>query len=163
MHLFNLKKAHPNAGHFCYAFQLGTETVVYRTNDDGEPNNSAGAPIYGQIQSFGLTNVLVIVVRYFGGIKLGVGGLISAYKTAAQITLQNANIVEKTISIEFIITYDYKNINKVMRIIKEKNITIISQKMELACENTLSVPKKNAENYIGIFENLFEIAVKKAT
>ena len=102
-------------------------------------------------------------MRYFGGIKLGVGGLISAYKTAAQITLQNANIVEKTINIEFIITYDYKNINKVMRIIKEKNITIISQKMELACENTLSVPKKNAENYIVIFEKLFEIAVKKAT
>ena len=163
VHLSTLKKAHAHAGHFCYAYQIGTSKIIYRTNDDGEPNNTAGAPIYGQIKSFDITNVLVVVIRYFGGTKLGVGGLISAYKSAAQMALQSATIVQKTINIEFVITYNYKHINKVMRIIKEKNITIISQKIDLSCETTLLVTKKNAENSIGIFENLFEITVKKVT
>ena len=83
----NLRKQHPNAGHFCYAYQLGTNTISYRANDDGEPSNSAGMPIYGQIQSFSVTNILIVVVRIFGGVKLGVGGLISAYKTTAQLVL----------------------------------------------------------------------------
>ena len=94
---------------------------MYRANDDGEPSNSAGMPIFGQIQSFDLTNVLVVVVRFFGGTKLGVGGLISAYKTASQMALEQAEIIEKTIDIHFQIHFDYKNINKVMRVIKEKN------------------------------------------
>jgi putative IMPACT (imprinted ancient) family translation regulator len=106
--------------HFCYAFQLGTETFTFRANDDGEPSNSAGMPIYGQIQSFGLTNVLVVVVRFFGGTKLG--GLISAYRTAAQMALEAAEIVEKTIDIHYLIAFDYKNMNKVMRVIKEKTL-----------------------------------------
>jgi uncharacterized YigZ family protein len=95
--LTEIKKAHFSARHWCYAYQIGTEKIQYRANDDGEPNNSAGMPIYGQIQSFDVTNVLVIVVRYFGGVKLGVGGLISAYNTAAQMALENATIIEKTI------------------------------------------------------------------
>ena len=119
--LYNLRKQHFGAGHFCYAFQLGTDSISFRANDDGEPSNSAGMPIYGQIQSFGLTNILVVVVRFFGGVKLGVSGLISAYKTAAQMTLEEAEIIEKTIDIHFQISFDYKNMNKVMRIIKEKN------------------------------------------
>ena len=85
--LEDTKKQHHSARHWCYAFQLGTDKIYYRANDDGEPNNTAGMPIYGQIQSFGVTNVLVVVVRYFGGIKLGVGGLISAYRAAAQMAL----------------------------------------------------------------------------
>jgi len=88
-----LRKQHPNAGHFCYAYQIGTENVVYRANDDGEPSNSAGAPIYGQIQSFELTNILIVVVRIFGGTKLGVGGLISAYKTTTQLVLESSEII----------------------------------------------------------------------
>ena len=159
--LNNLRKQHFGAGHFCYAFQLGTETLFFRINDDGEPNNSAGMPIYGQIQSFGLTNVLVVVVRFFGGVKLGVGGLISAYKTAAQMALEESVILEKTIDVHFQISFDYKNMNKVMRIIKEKNLEIISQQMKESCQIKIATRKKNAEIIFDIFFNLFEIEIKK--
>lgn len=161
-HLEKLRKQHFGAGHFCSAFQLGTDTVYFRANDDGEPSNSAGMPIYGQIQSFGLTNVLVVVVRYFGGVKLGVGGLISAYKTAAQMALEEAVIIEKTIDIHFQISFDYQNMNKVMRIIKEKNLEIISQQMEESCQIEIATRKKNAEIISDIFSNLFEVEIKKS-
>lgn len=160
-HLEHLKKRHFGAVHFCYAYQIGTDNITFRANDDGEPSNSAGMPIYGQIQSFELTNVLVVVVRFFGGIKLGVGGLISAYKTAAQMTLEASAIIEKTINIRFVITFDYKNINKIMRIIKEKNLEIISQKMELSCEIEIATRKKNAEMIFSIFDTMFEISINK--
>ena len=159
-HLDVLRKQHHGAVHFCYAFQLGTETLYFRANDDGEPSNSAGMPIYGQIQSFGVTNVLVVVVRFFGGVKLGVGGLISAYRTAAQMALAEAEIIEKTIDISFEITFDYKNMNKVMRVIKEKNLNIVSQEMNESCKIILSTRKKNAEMIFDIFNNLFEIGIK---
>lgn len=155
--LERLRKEHFSARHWCYAYQIGTEKIQYRANDDGEPNNSAGMPIYGQIQSFEVTNVIVVVVRYFGGVKLGVGGLISAYKTAAQMTLENATIVEKTINKHFIISFGYTNMNKVMRIIKEKNLQIVSQKMEMDCEIEISIRKKNVQNLLDTFESLYEI------
>jgi len=157
----NLRNQHFGAGHFCYAFQVGTDTVSFRANDNGEPSNSAGMPIYGQIQSFGLTNVLVVVVRFFGGVKLGVGGLISAYKTAAQMALEESVILEKTIDVQFQISFDYKNMNKVMRIIKEKNLEIISQQMKESCQIKIATRKKNAEIIFDIFFNLFEIEIKK--
>jgi uncharacterized YigZ family protein len=160
-HLENLKKEHFSARHWCYAYQIGTETLRFRANDDGEPSNSAGMPIYGQIQSFEITNVLIVVVRYFGGVKLGVGGLISAYKTTAQLTLEEADIVEKTIDKHFKITFDYKNMNKVMRIIKEKNIDIVHQKMELNCEIEIATRKKNAQQTFDIFSTLFEIEIEE--
>ena len=155
--LERLRKEHFSARHWCYAYQIGTEKIQYRANDDGEPNNSAGMPIYGQIQSFEVTNVLVVVVRYFGGVKLGVGGLISAYKTAAQMALENATIVEKTINKHFIISFGYAHMNKVMRIIKEKNLQIVSQKMEMDCEIEISIRKKNVQNLLDTFESLYEI------
>lgn len=155
-----LRKKHFGAVHFCYAFQIGTDTIQFRAHDDGEPSNTAGMPIYGQIQSFDVTNVLVIVVRFFGGIKLGVGGLISAYRTAAQMALETSEIVEKTIDIHYSITFDYKNMNKVMRVIKEKNLTIISQKMENSCVIEIATRKKNAEITFDIFKNMFEIDIK---
>ena len=155
--LERLRKEHFSARHWCYAYQIGTEKIQYRANDDGEPNNSAGMPIYGQIQSFEVTNILVVVVRYFGGVKLGVGGLISAYKTAAQMALENATIVEKTINKHFIISFGYAHMNKVMRIIKEKNLQIVSQKMEMDCEIEISIRKKNVQNLLDTFENLYEI------
>ena len=160
-HLENLKKEHFSARHWCYAYQIGTETLRFRANDDGEPSNSAGMPIYGQIQSFEITNVLIVVVRYFGGVKLGVGGLISAYKTTAQLTLEEADIVEKTIDKHFKITFDYKNMNKVMRIIKEKNLDIVNQKMELNCEIEIATRKKNAQQTFDIFSTLFEIEIEE--
>lgn len=160
-YLENLKTEHFSARHWCYAYQIGTEVIKFRANDDGEPSNSAGMPIYGQIQSFDITNVLVVVIRYFGGVKLGVGGLISAYKTTAQLTLDEANIIEKTIDKKFKITFDYKNMNKVMRIIKEKNVQIINQKMELNCEIEIATRKKNAKEIVDIFTALFEIDIEE--
>lgn len=156
-----LKKQHHSARHWCYAYQIGTEDISYRANDDGEPNNSAGMPIYGQIQSFDVTNVLVVVVRYFGGVKLGVGGLINAYKTAAQLALESSKVVTKTINKTYLIKFDYKNMNKVMRVIKEKQLKIVDQKLELDCQIQISVRKKNSGKIYEIFENLFEIEIKE--
>jgi uncharacterized YigZ family protein len=162
-----LKKKHPNAGHFCYAYQIGTDTISYRANDDGEPSNSAGMPIYGQIQSFGVTNTVLVVVRVFGGTKLGVGGLISAYKTTAQTTLQACTIIEKTIDVHYQISFDYKNMNKVMRVIKEKKVGIVSQEMKIIKETGLpiglieiKIRKKNADMIFDIFNSIFEIDIK---
>jgi uncharacterized YigZ family protein len=162
-HLEELKTQHHAARHWCYAYQLGTtqNTIKFRANDDGEPNNSAGMPIYGQIQSFDVTNILIVVVRYFGGVKLGVGGLINAYKTAAQLALEKGNIVTRTINVQFLISFDYKNMNKVMRIIKEKNLKIIDQKLELSCEIKISVRLKESKDIFTIFENLYEVNIKK--
>ncbi len=155
-----LRKKHFNAVHFCYAFQLGTDSVTFRANDDGEPSNSAGMPIYGQIQSFGVTNVLVVIVRFFGGTKLGVGGLISAYRTAATMTLESATIIEKTIDIHYLVSFDYKNMNKVMRIIKEKKLLIVAQKTETSCEIEIAIRKNNAPMVWELFSSVFEISIQ---
>ncbi len=159
-HLEIFRKQHYGAVHFCYAFQIGTDNIKFRANDDGEPNNTAGAPIYGQIQSFELTNILVVVVRFFGGIKLGVGGLIAAYRTSAQMALEASEIIEKTINTHFVLSFDYKKMNKVMRVIKEKNLEIISQKMNESCEIEIATRKKNTEMIFDIFETMFEIKIK---
>ena len=161
MDIDKLKKKHVSAGHFCYAFQIGTSQIQYRVQDDGEPKNSAGMPIYGQIQSFGVTNILVVVVRYFGGVKLGVGGLITAYKTTAQMALKASEIIEKTIDIHFMLQLEYKNINIIMRIIKEKNIAIISQKMEENCEMVIATRQKNAKNIFDVFKSVFGIVIRE--
>lgn len=158
--LEEVKKKHHSARHWCYAFQLGTEDIYYRANDDGEPNNSAGMPIYGQIQSFDVTNILIIVVRYFGGVKLGVGGLISAYRTAAQMALEASDIIEKTIDVHYTLKFSYQNMNKVMRVIKEKNLDIIAQKMEMDCEIVVGTRKKNAPVVLKAFTNLYEIEIR---
>ena len=155
-----LRKRHFNAVHFCYAYQIGTERITFRANDDGEPSNSAGMPIYGQIQSQELTNVLIVIGRFFGGTKLGVGGLITAYKTAAQMALDATSIIEKTIDVHYLISFDYKNMNKVMRVIKEKNLEIITQKMEMSCEIEIATRKKNATIVLETFENMFEVAIR---
>ncbi|MAO08670.1 MAG: YigZ family protein [Alteromonas sp.] len=160
-HLEDLKKQHYNARHWCYAWQLGKAYEQYRANDDGEPSNSAGMPIYGQLQSFGVTNTLVVVVRYFGGTKLGVGGLIQAYKTTAQMALEASKIKEKTIDETFLLTFEYPEMNTVMRIIKEENLQIIDQKLELNCEIQISVRLKEAEKIFQLFENTYKVSVKK--
>jgi len=159
--LEELRKQHHTARHHCYAWQLGTESTRFRANDDGEPSNSAGQPIYGQIQSFDVTNILIVSVRYFGGTKLGVGGLINAYRTSAQLALEASEIVEKTIDIHYKLKFGYDMMNKVQRIIKERNLDIINQKLELDCEYTISVRKKEAENIFEIFDNLFKVEIKE--
>jgi len=159
--LSTLEKDHHKARHLCYAYQLGEDTFIYRVNDDGEPGNSAGMPIYGQIQSFEVTNILVAVVRYFGGVKLGITGLINAYKTAAQMALEVSKIVEKTIDINYTVYFDYESINTVMRIIKEHNLNIVDQKLELDCEITLAIRKSEAEQIFEIFSKVFKVNIKK--
>lgn len=158
--LEELRKKHHSARHWCYAYQIGVEDIQYRANDDGEPNNSAGMPIYGQIQSFEVTNALIVVVRYFGGVKLGVGGLISAYKTSAQMALEASEIIEKTIDVHYTLKFSYQNMNRVMRVIKEKNLDIVSQKMEMDCEIIVSTRKQNAPMVLEAFTNLYEIDIK---
>lgn len=160
-YLEEVKKIHYSARHFCYAYQIGVEDIKYRANDDGEPNNSAGMPIYGQIQSFEVTNILIVVVRYFGGTKLGVGGLINAYKTSAQITIEASEIVEKTIDVFYQLNFEYDMMNKVMRILKEKNINLVHQKMELACEYAISIRKKESKAIFDIFNNLYKVDILK--
>jgi len=156
-----LKKKHHAARHWCYAWQLGVEDMSYRVNDDGEPNNSAGNPIYGQILSKDVTNILVVVVRYFGGTKLGVGGLINAYKTTSKLILEEADIVEKTIDVFFQLIFEYQEMNKVMRIIKEQHINLIQQKMELSCDFLISVRKKNASKVEQLILDLRCVKVKE--
>lgn len=157
--LVSLKKEHYSARHWCYAYQFGTETVQYRANDDGEPNNSAGMPIYGQIQSFDVTNILIVVVRYYGGVKLGVGGLINAYRTAAQLALESAEIIEKTINKVFQLKFEYKNMSKVMRILKENDVEITNQKLELNCLLEISVRKGNSSSVYDLFSNFFGVDI----
>lgn len=156
-----LKSQHHKARHWCYAWRLGEETIRFRANDDGEPSNSAGQPILGQLVSFDVTNILVVVVRYFGGTKLGVGGLITAYKTSAKFVLQEAKIVEKTIDICFKLTFEYEFLDKVMRVIKEKNLRVRNQVMEMNCVFEISVRKKDAETIKSTFENLRCLHIKE--
>jgi uncharacterized YigZ family protein len=158
----HLKKVHYNARHWCYAWQLGKSYQSYRVNDDGEPSNSAGMPIFGQLQSYDVTNVLIVVVRYFGGTKLGVGGLMQAYKTAARMSLEASTIVQKTIDEHFLIKFDYPEMNIVMRIIKEEKLSILNQKMELNCEFKLAVRKKDAKRIFDLFQNTYKVSIKKA-
>lgn len=161
MHLEGLKKKHHAARHICYAWQLGPLNPKYRVNDDGEPINSAGQPIYGQIVSKGLTNVLVVVVRYFGGTKLGIGGLISAYRTSAKMVLEKSIIVKKTIDVSYQLNFEYKDINKVMRIIKENDLKIIENLMELNCEFRIAVRQKNASKIERLFTDLQGLKINK--
>lgn len=155
-----IRKKHHTANHVCYAWQLGISAPSYRTNDDGEPNNSAGKPIYGQIQSYELTNVLVAVARIFGGTKLGIGGLITAYRTAAQIALEKSKIIEKTKKTYIELKFGYTAMNKVMRIIKQNQLEIESQQLEMDCVITVSTAKSKAQKIMENFNTLKDITAK---
>lgn len=159
-HIDQLKKEHHNARHWCYGYQLGMDYSQFRANDDGEPSNSAGMPIYGQIKSFDLTQVLVVVVRYFGGTKLGVGGLINAYKTTAQWTLQEAKLISKTIDRHFLLTFDYPEMNVVMRIIKEQQLQIVKQESALDCRFEIAVRQQESDRIFKLFENTYKVKIK---
>jgi uncharacterized YigZ family protein len=157
--LADLKSKHNKAGHFCYAWQIGEDYEHFRVNDDGEPSNSAGMPILGQLQNFEVTNILVVIVRYFGGTKLGVGGLISAYKTAARMALESSKIISKTIDLSFDVTCEYDKMNLVMRLVKEYDLEIIEQDLKLDCHFKIGVRKKEFKNIYQKFEAVFGFEV----
>jgi len=133
-----IRKKHHLARHHCYAYMIGAEKKIWRVNDDGEPSGTAGRPILGQINSFGLTNLVIVVSRYFGGTLLGVSGLINAYRTAASSALENAEKIEKTLQEYYEITYPYISMNDVMRILKEENIGQSEQSFDLDCRILLN-------------------------
>lgn len=149
-----VKSEHPKARHWCYAYRLTPDRSVFRINDDGEPSGSAGRPILNTLLSNDLTNVLVVVVRYFGGTLLGIPGLINAYKNATQEALHAAEIIEKTQEDVYKIDFDYLQMNDVMRIIKEDNLDIIQQDFDNRCSITLSIRQLNVNQVIGKFEKI---------
>ena len=157
-----IKEKYYDARHHCYAWCLGVEKSNFRANDDGEPSSTAGKPILGQIQSHDLTNILIVVVRYFGGIKLGVSGLIHAYREATADALQNATVIEKTVDERIRITFSYLVMNDVMKVIKEENPEIVERNFELQCEMLLSIRQKNMPNLRSRLEQIdsvcFDIA-----
>ncbi|WP_339837614.1 YigZ family protein [uncultured Maribacter sp.] len=155
-----LKKEYPNANHVCYAWQMGIENQSYRANDDGEPNNSAGMPIYGQLQSFNVTNTLVAVVRIFGGTKLGVGGLISAYKETAKLALENATIVKKILQQKLSVSFEYSEMDIVMRLVKKHQLDIISQELHLKCKMVLSIPKSEFKKTFKLLKAHHKLDIK---
>ena len=158
--LENLKDKHHKARHFCYAWQLGKTYDSYKVNDDGEPSNSAGMPIYGQLQSFKVTNCLVVVIRYFGGTKLGVGGLISAYKTTAKLTLETSIIKTFTINKELQVSCEYDLMNEVMRLVKELDLKIICQELKIRCQFIISIREKDFEVIKSRFHNIYGLDIK---
>ncbi|RUT80011.1 IMPACT family protein [Ancylomarina longa] len=155
-----LKKEYYDARHHCYAYMLGADKQNFRANDDGEPSSTAGKPILGQILSNNLTNLLIVVIRYFGGTKLGVSGLIHAYKTAAADTIGNAEILDKTVNDIYEIKYDYLVMNDVMKIIKEDQPEQLTQDFNLNCTITLSIRQSEVERIISKFNKIDSIKTK---
>jgi len=148
------RKTYYDARHVCYAYILGPDGDTYRANDDGEPSGTAGRPIHSQILSFGLTNVLVVVIRYFGGVLLGTGGLVVAYKSAAADALGSADIIEKTVDTDYSFSFEFPFMNDVMRIVKSLDVQIISQDFGMDCKMTLRVRKNDAERLASALEKV---------
>ena len=161
--LKELKKKYFDARHHCYAYILGVRGEKFRANDDGEPGHSAGDPILGQIRSYGLTNTLIVVVRYFGGTKLGISGLINAYKTTASDAIANNSVVENLIYSELSIQFDYPQLNQAMKIVKDFDLKILSQNMELSCSMTLGVRLSFEEAVKSRIKDIHEIKIDTNT
>ena len=156
-----LKKEHHSARHHCYAWRLGTDNIRFRANDDGEPSSTAGKPILGQLLSFEVTNILVVVVRYFGGTLLGVSGLINAYRSSANDALSNADILNKLIEKKYKISFTYNELNEVMHIIKQENYNIVNTDFQESCNLVFSVRKSEAEKAERIFNDLYKVQLKE--
>jgi len=159
--LQRVKADHPKATHYCFAYRFGLDGTDFRINDDGEPSGSAGKPILGQIDKRGLTNILIVVVRYFGGSLLGVPGLIHAYKTAASLALQTTPILQKQIEVFYCLAFDYTLVNDVMRVIKQSRCTIISQDLQLFCTMTIGIPKSTQEETINRLHEFHSLEIKR--
>jgi uncharacterized YigZ family protein len=157
-----LKKEHPKAVHHCFAYRIGTDGNNFRSSDDGEPSGTAGKPILGQIDSKELTNIAVVVVRYWGGTLLGVPGLINAYKTTAALAFQVTPIIQKQVEIKYSIEFDYTRMNEVMMILKQYNCTVITQEMQLFCIITAGIPKNRLEEVLYKLNDLQNVTVRKS-
>lgn len=158
-----LKQEHPQACHWCYAYRIGADGETYRANDDGEPSNSAGTPILGQLLSMEITDCLVVVVRYFGGTKLGVGGLISAYKLAAQDALKAATTCTKYVSKNFLLKYPYDKTNDVKRLLNDYEVTINKEEFTANCQINLSVRNSEADAFYKQMVAYYGIEIKPLT
>lgn len=154
-----LRNIHHSARHHCYAYLLGYDKSTSRMNDDGEPSGSAGRPIMGQIQSFDLTNILVVVVRYFGGTKLGIRGLIDAYKFATKDAIEKAVIIEKTVNEVFRVEFDYPLMNQVMKIVKDEKLIATEQNFALTCSLIYSIRKQNSNAVFDMFSKIEGVKV----
>lgn len=159
--LKQLKEEHPKANHHCFAYRIGTDGNTFRSSDDGEPAGSAGKPILGQIDSKGLTNVAVIVVRYFGGTMLGVPGLIQAYKTCASYALQLAPLVQRPIMAPLTIEFDYTMMNDVMMLVRKYRCEVLKNETQLFCSMDIAVPKENLDYARDAFERLQGLHILK--
>lgn len=157
--LQQLKKEHPKAVHHCFAYRIGTNGNLFRSSDDGEPSGTAGKPILGQIDSRELTNISIIVVRYFGGTLLGVPGLIHAYKSAAALALQTVPVIKKNITIQIILQFDYTKMNDVMRIVKQHQCIIHEQQNQLFCHMVIYVPLKEEKVFRNNIKNVYGIEI----
>ncbi len=153
-YLADLKKEHPKAVHHCLAYRMGVDGAIFRVSDDGEPSGSAGRPILGQIDSKQLTNILVVVVRYFGGTLLGVPGLINAYKTATSLALQLSPIIQKPIEKAYTLHFDYQQMNEVMMIVKQFNCSVVHQEAQLFVALKIGIPKNRLEEVIAKMNDL---------
>ncbi|HMN33257.1 MAG: YigZ family protein [Chitinophagaceae bacterium] len=154
-----LKEQHPKAVHHCYAYRLGIGKNNFRANDDGEPSDSAGKPILTQIDSYELTNVLIVVVRYFGGVLLGIPGLVQAYKSAAKMAILNNQIIEKQITKIYTLTFDYTILNEVMRIVKSSSCEILENNQSLFCELKIAIPISNLESILMRFQEFVQLKI----
>lgn len=150
----DVKALHPKARHHCYAYRLTVDPAVFRVNDDGEPSGTAGRPILNALLSAGLTNVIVIVVRYFGGTLLGVPGLINAYKSATVDAIAQAEVISKTVDDCYGISFDYLSMNDVMRILKEEQVQVLNQEFDNACYMEIQVRKMEVNTVIGKIEKI---------
>jgi uncharacterized YigZ family protein len=158
--LEEVKKIEHSARHHCYAYIINPDKSLQRANDDGEPSSTAGKPILGQIQSNDLTNILIIVVRYFGGVKLGVPGLIRSYKTAALDAISQGVFITKTIKDQYKVSFKYPLMNDVMRLIKEHNLEVINTDFQIDCNLIFAVPKSKANNVVETFKKNHELKIK---
>jgi len=149
-----IRKEYHDARHHCYAYMIGPGYKTWRVNDDGEPSGSAGNPILGQIKSFSITDVVIVVVRYFGGTLLGVGGLINAYRSASRDALTSATIITRVIRHNFLVEFPYEKMNSIMKILKEDNIAQSDQKFEIECSLVISVRKSEEERISGMLNAL---------
>jgi uncharacterized YigZ family protein len=159
--LDGVKKEHPKATHHCFAYRIGIDKNTFRVSDDGEPSGTAGKPILGQIDSKDLTDILIIVVRYFGGTLLGVPGLIHAYKTAAALALQVTPAVQKPVEVNYTLQFDYTQVNEVMVLVKQLNCTIIEQDMNLFCRLVIGISKSKLEEALYRFGDIRNLEWKK--